>query len=244
VGRAQVFFLDEFNGNALGPHWQQPPSDEWAYNVSGGQLNVTGLFFPNPPEGCCNTASTVSFFQGPSAPRDFRASVRMGWDPGTDQGIEVILGGVRQERLIEFGYDAWGGHAPAIYETNGLDFVRIPPPLPGMYEFTVERRGSLYELSLDGVSVGTLAGGEGQLGFIQFRFWGPAREPLGPLLIDRVEVVPTPGAMIALALTAVLRTNCRRRRECPVHGNLLPALGLQAPSDVPSMSFTSTEARS
>jgi hypothetical protein len=216
AGRAQVFFLDEFNGNALGPHWQQPPSNYWAYNVSGGQLNVTGLLYPNSPKGCCNTAAMVTTFAGP--PQDFRVSTRMGWDPGVDQGISIALfGGDRHGQLAEFGYQAWGGRTPAIFAHNNRDFLMTPPPPPGMYNFTIERHGSLYQFSIDGVSIGVLTGHELELNAIVYRFWGPALAPLGAFHIDRIEVVPAPSGLAAFGVLAALGPGIRRPRR-PNHG--------------------------
>jgi hypothetical protein len=210
AGRAQVFFLDEFNGNALGPQWVQPPSFHWAYDVSGGQLNVTGLFYPGNPKSCCNNTTTGAVFVGP--PADFRVSVRMGWDPGTGQGLSVFLNGGQGHRLAEFGYEAWGGREPAIFAFNNIEFLRVPPPAPGMFEFTIERRGSQYDFRLDGVSIGMLTSGTAALNTVGLTFRGPARAPLGAFHVDRVEVVPAPGAIIAFALPAVLSANRRRRR--------------------------------
>jgi hypothetical protein len=210
AGRAQVFFLDEFNGNDLGPHWSRPPARDWAYDVNGGQLNVTGLFYPSSPKSCCNQTVIATSFTGP--PGDFRVTARMGWDPGTDQGIIVRLSGVQQEGLINFGYRAWGGHTPAVFAFNGFDTVQAAPPPPGMYEFTMERRGSLYQFTLDGASVGTLTSGTGQLGFIELEFWGPARAPLGAFHVDRIEVVPAPAGTSALALLICTGAQRRRRR--------------------------------
>jgi hypothetical protein len=209
AGRAQVYFLEEFNGNALDPRWQQPPSGHWGYNVSGGQLNVTGLFYPGFGKGCCNQATAGTVFIGP--PADFRVSVRMGWDAGTDQGLTFFLNTGQGGRLVEFGYEAWGGRGPDIYAFNGLDYLRAPPPGPGMFDFTIERHGSLYDFRLNGVSIGTLAGSTAALNTLGFIFVGPWRGPLGAFHVDRVEVVPAPGAMMAFALPAVLSANRRRR---------------------------------
>ena len=37
---AQTVFFDDFDGNALLPHWIQPPPSYWEYNVSSSMLNV------------------------------------------------------------------------------------------------------------------------------------------------------------------------------------------------------------
>jgi hypothetical protein len=213
AGRAQVFFLDEFNGSDLAPHWSRPPAGDWAHNVSGGRLNVTGLFYPSNPKSCCNGAATGTTFTGPEA--DFRVTAGMGWDPGTDQGISIELsGGEFHVPLVEFGYRAWGGRTPAIYAWNYRQTLELPPPPPGLYEFTIGRHGSQYEFSVDGVAIGTLTGGTANLNRIVLRFWGPARDPLGAFHVNRVEVVPTPGGLAALGML-VLGAGRRRSHRRP-----------------------------
>jgi hypothetical protein len=214
AGKAQVFFLDEFDGDDLGPHWRQPSSDRWAYNVSGGQLNVTGLFYPSNPKTCCNHTAIGTVFVGP--PADFRVRARMGWDAGTLQGLSIFLAGEGRS-LVEFGYDTWSAMPDGIFAHNNIQFLRASPPAPGMYEFAIERRGSLYEFSLDRVTLGTLEGDTTPLDFIGLSFWGPAREPFGAFHIDRIEVVPVPSGLAAFGVLAALGSGVRRPRR-PNHG--------------------------
>jgi hypothetical protein len=209
--RAQAFFLDDFIGSDLAAHWRRPPARDWAYNVSGGQLNVTGLFYPGNPKGCCNNTSIGTLFDGPSG--DFRITARMGWDPGTDQGILVRFGS-----SFIFGYQAWGGQTPRVFALNGLDTVEMPPPPPGMHEFTLERRGATYRFSLNGAPVGSLAADDYPLRSLDVLFWGPGfQAPLGPLHVDRIEVVPTPSGFAAFGVLAALGPGIRRPRR-PNHG--------------------------
>ncbi|MCH9058555.1 MAG: hypothetical protein IIB55_08000, partial [Planctomycetes bacterium] len=72
----QTVFFDDFEGNALLPHWSQPPPSRWEYNVSNSMLNVTGLFYPSHPKSRSNFAIMGAWY----APQtDFRIDVRMGW---------------------------------------------------------------------------------------------------------------------------------------------------------------------
>src|SRR2546422_3364689 len=61
LGQAPVFF-DDFEGNALLPHWGQPPPSCWQYNVSNSMLNVTGLFCPSNPKAGGNYADLIAGF--------------------------------------------------------------------------------------------------------------------------------------------------------------------------------------
>ena len=58
----QTVFFDDFDGNALLPHWSQPSPSAWEYNVSNSMLNVTDLFNPSHPESPTNFASMGAFF--------------------------------------------------------------------------------------------------------------------------------------------------------------------------------------
>src|SRR5436189_3712802 len=77
---AQPVFFDDFDGNALLPHWQQPPASDWAYNVSNSMLNVTGLFNPSNPDVHGNYTIMGAAF-APQA--DFRLDAWVGWEATT-----------------------------------------------------------------------------------------------------------------------------------------------------------------
>ena len=79
---AQIVFFDDFDGDELLPHWSLPDRSRWEYNVSGGMLNVTGLFYPGPMPGHPDSGNFAAMGAQFAPQGDFRVDARMGWDPG------------------------------------------------------------------------------------------------------------------------------------------------------------------
>jgi hypothetical protein len=70
-----LVFFDDFEGNALAPHWSQPPAPDWQYNVSNSMLNVTALLYPSHPKSPVNLANMGA----PFAPQmDFQLDANNG----------------------------------------------------------------------------------------------------------------------------------------------------------------------
>jgi hypothetical protein len=212
---AQPVFFDDFNGNALLPHWNQPPPSQWAYNVSNSMLNVTGLFYPSSPESPINFTSMNALF-APQA--DFRMDVWMGWEAG-DRPHRlniVVLGGMGAGgRLAEFGFrdEADFSQIPVILADAGEGLVMMPAPHPGNYQFTITRVGRQFDFFFDGQPFASLPvtfdlGADG----VAFDFGGPFPGQLGPLHIDRVQVIPAPGIFV-LPFALIFRCARRRRQQ-------------------------------
>jgi hypothetical protein len=116
---ARADFIDEFNGSALAPWWQQPPPSNWVYNVSGGMLNVLDLTYPNNPKSPENFATIVALFD--PVPGDFQATVRMGWDPrvGGARAMTFDLGDTAGHLLASFGYNEFVAGGPYVQVEGG-----------------------------------------------------------------------------------------------------------------------------
>jgi hypothetical protein len=208
---AQPVFFDDFDGPDLLPHWSVPPPENWEYNVSGGMLNVTDLHFPGIPHLESNFATIRASFETQT---DFRLDVWMGWDREPAEQYDELAVGVMSPTggiMAEFGLRYPGG-PPVIGASAGAGSIRVPPPPPGMYQFTVTRIGSEFEFYLDGEHFGSLpdefwlpAGG------VRFFFSKPFPGEMNPYHVDRVRVVPTPGAVVVVSAVCVLA--CARRRR-------------------------------
>jgi hypothetical protein len=99
---AQPVFFDDFDGNALLPHWGLPRPEDWAYNVSNSMLNVTGLFYPSDPDFPSNGAIMGASY----APQhDFRMDVWMGWEAGArPHALNITVTGAPGGGLADFGF--------------------------------------------------------------------------------------------------------------------------------------------
>ncbi len=129
---ARPVFFDDFDGNALLPHWETPPASHWQYNVSNSMLNVTGLFFPSVPKFGGNYV-IIGAAYAPQA--DFQADVWMGWEPGDPPhrlGFNVI--GPQGQGVATFAYRN-DGLAPDIFAGTGTVGTSAPAPAPGMHHF-------------------------------------------------------------------------------------------------------------
>jgi hypothetical protein len=205
---AQTVFFDDFDGNALLPHWGHAPS-RWEYNVGGGVLNVTNVVYPSSPKSPVNFASMSTSF----APQgDFRVNARMGW--GTVEGVfeldlRVQNGGGILGRVgyAENPYD--NIHGVFGWAFNGPVFTRPSPP-PGIYEFSIARIGTNYEFYFEGTRFATFAGGYSNgLDRISLTFSSRYPGPSGPFQVDLIQVVPAPAAGIVLLGAQLL---VRRKR--------------------------------
>ena len=219
----QTVFFDDFEGNALLPHWSQPPPSHWEYNVSNSVLNVTALLSPSNP----HAPSNIAIMGAPYAPQtDFRIDVRMGWEQGAaPHGLTFFLVGAQGQLMASFGYNKEPGFGPAPVISagaSGRGISRLAPP-PGMHRFTITRIGAEFQFHLDGNffatfpdTFGTPAAG------VSFVFVGPFPGQLGSLHIDRIKVVPAPASLFVFVGTAI---GCaRRKRRAP--GPCLPRLSL------------------
>ena len=199
-GAALGQFFDDFNGPALLPHWNpgSPPA-HWAYDFSGGMLNVTGLFHPSLPKVGSNNAYMTAFF--PQLGEDFVASVRMGWDAGDGRGMSVVVGN-EITALGRFGVTEQMAGGPVIFGSTGtsaLNLATAPPA--GMHEFQIVGTGSSVSFILNGSLLWVLprppGGGPNSVGFA---FISDYPNPLfAPLRVDFVQVLPNPSTVLALA---------------------------------------------
>ena len=210
---AQTVFFDDFEGNALLPHWRLPPPSDWEYNVSNSMLNVTGLLFPSHPKSSSNFTSMGALF---SPQADFRMDAWMGWEAGDRPhrlGLEALGGATGSGIIATFRYanEAWLGPTPVILAGAGGQAVVMPAPPPGIYQFTITRVRTQYEFYLDGNLFARLRGSGIAATGVGFDFLGPYPGQFGPFHIDRVQVVPAPGALF-FALPVALTCIKRRRR--------------------------------
>ena len=208
---AQPVFFDDFDGNALLPHWIQPPASDWQYNVSNGRLNVTNLLYPSSPISPGNTAVMEASF----APQmDFQLDARMGW--GSAAGVarfelEILTpgGGI----VGHLGYCelvCGGSGAPGIFGATTSGIMQLPSPPPGMYDFRVDRAGGQWRFYFEGNLFANLTSPyTGPIGGVGFFFSSPYPGQSGPFYVDRVQVVPAPGVLGAAALASILAV--RRR---------------------------------
>lgn len=84
---------------------------------------------------------------------------------------------------------------------------------PGLHEFKMMRSGAQMTYFLDGNEIGTLATNGVQGAYwlrLMFDVDYPAGLPMGPMMVDRVSVVPCPTGGLAIAVLGVLGS--RRRR--------------------------------
>ncbi len=214
---AQPVFLDEFDGNQLAPHWVLPPASRWEYNVSGGMLNVTGLFYPSAPKAGYNTADMTAGFNGAGI-SDFEFLVRAGWDPripGSDRQITLAVASgsatIGQFRYVEAGSSA-SAFLALSNGTGGPPGVIVPSP--GLHDFHFARMGAELQFSFDGALVATLptvvAGSPTQV-YLQFSIGWP-NQGLSPIHVDSVAVVPGPPTLAAFAVGAIVAVVKRRWR--------------------------------
>lgn len=207
----QPVFFDDFDGDDLLPHWGQVPA-YWEYNVGGGMLNVTGLFFPSQPTTPHNLAWIEA---GLPAQGNFQVDVWMGWDEGLPpQGVSLQLGAgpVFDPPIATVSY--WNTlNGPIVSASAYLHYsptnVSIAGPPAGIHRFTISRMGNQFEFSVNGEAFANLTGTAAPASLLGLFFYGPYPGELGTLHVDRIQIVPAPGAM--LLLTMMMAATRRRR---------------------------------
>ncbi len=205
---AQTVFFDDFDGNALLPHWYQPPASHWQYNVSNSMLNVTGLLVPSNPKSPGNYTEIAALF----APQtDFQMDVWMGWEAGDDpHRLTIHVGGPfgGSPIIASMGYANDG--VPIIQATATSQSAFMPAPPPGIHHFTISRTAAQFNFYFNGSPFASFHDNFGTpAAAVWFDFVGPYPGALGAFHIDQIVVVPTPGSLILFLAVPFLGT--RRR---------------------------------
>jgi hypothetical protein len=211
---AQPVFFDDFDGNALLPHWNQPRPSDWQYNVSNSELNITALLNPSNPKSPVNSAVMTAAYTPPLG--DFAMDVWMGWDgdPGQNYQINFSAMGTGGQLMATFGFRHAFGQPPQIFASATRTFLVAPAPPPGMYHFTISRTAAQFEFDLEGQRFAVLSDDFAiPSAGIGFFFSTPYPGQMPPMHIDRVQVVPTPGSLV-LGPALVLWCGRRRNRSC------------------------------
>lgn len=206
AAHAQTVFFDDFEGNALLPHWTHSPPGEWVYSVSNSQLHVEELPWPSKPKNPTNSAgmfTRITPLEG-----DFRVRVRMGWEANSFPVMQFLLTDSSAHLITQFGYS--GGDIYA--RTGRTQPMFFPGPPQGMHEFVVDRVESQLTFILNGELLVTLDGSSGDLLQFTIVFGTPYPGPvLDPLHVDLVHIVPASGAAIVLVITSGIVMTKRRR---------------------------------
>ena len=211
----QTVFFDDFEGNALLPHWSQPPPSHWEHTVSNSMLNVTGLLYPGIPHFSTNYVIIGARY----APQtDFRADVWMGWDQFTPPhrlAFHVI--GSQGQGIATIGYrwDGAFGPNPVIFAGGGGQAVGIPPPPPGIYHFTITRVAAEFNFYFEGDLFATfpdIFGTPAAIVSLMFLGSSDPNATFGALHMDRIWIVPAPGSIL---VSTVLLAGCARRKRHP-----------------------------
>lgn len=206
--RAQ--FFDDFNGDALAPHWEplwaSPTS--WNYQVANGLLTVNSLNAPSSGGSNWNYQYLDTFMTPVYG--DFTAIAVMGLTAGSHRSISMRLSGTQAGGLGEFIYNETGvvGIGPG-------GTTVLPMTLePGLHEFRIVRAGAQISYFVDGLHIGTLANSNVDQGAywlrLRFEVDYPAGLPMNPMMVDRVSVVPCPTGGLGIVVLGVL--GIRRRR--------------------------------
>ena len=202
----QTVFFDHFEGDALLPHWTQPPPSHWEYSVSNSQLHVEELLWPSNPKDPTNSAgifTRITPLEG-----DFRVRVRMGREANSFPVMLFLLTDSNGHGITAFGYSS--GRISA--RTGLTRPMFFPAPPPGIHDFVVERVGSQATFILNGEPLVTLTGSTDDLLQFSLVFSGPYPDPgLDPLHVDLVHIVPAPGAAVVLMITGGMAMTRRRR---------------------------------
>ena len=207
----QTVFFDDFEGNALLPHWSQSPPSRWEYNVSNSMLNVTALLRPSHPKSPSNFAAMGASFEPQT---DFRIDVRMGWEQGAaPHRLTFHLMGAQGQGLTSFGYsnDPGFGPNPVIFGGASGQSINISALLSGMYEFAIARVAAEFSFYFEGNLFATFPDTFGlPVAGVSLFFLGPFPGQLGALRIDRIRIVPAPGSIL---VSMVLLMGCARRKR-------------------------------
>ena len=202
----QTVFFDDFEGNALLPHWTHSPPGEWVYSVSNSQLHVEELPWPSQPKNPSNQAgmfTRITPLEG-----DFRVHVRMGWEANS---IPLMLFSISDSSTHLIA--AFGISSGEIYARTGLTQpMFFPAPPPGMHNFVVDRVGPEVRFTLNEQLLLTLpdAAPGGLLSFHLLFSVPYPNAGFDPVHIDLVHIVPAPSVMIALMITSGMAITKRR----------------------------------
>ena len=158
----QTVFFDDFEGNALLPHWSQPPPSHWEYNVSNSMLNVTALLSPSNP----HAPSNIVIIGASYAPQtDFRIDVRMGWEQGEPPhrlGFHIVAPTGHFVASVGYRHEPAFGPVPIIFggaSNQGATFVA---PDPGIYHFTITRIAAQFRFYFEGSLFATFPDASGR----------------------------------------------------------------------------------
>ncbi len=208
VAAAGPVFFDDFDGDALLPHWVQPPATNWDYQVANGRLTVSRLRYPSSPKSTGNYTGIGAGFAQQNG--DFRMDAWVGWEVGQSPhrlDVSVLTASPPSGFLATFSYNS----GSLVFGVNGGAARTIPAPVAGIHQITIGREGSSFYFGLDGVHVGTFADPfQAPAGGIYFFFVGPYPGTLAPLTVDRVQVVPVPNALLFAGASGCLLTFRRR----------------------------------
>jgi hypothetical protein len=222
---AQTVFFDDFQGPALAPHWIAPPPEHWDFNFNGGMLNVTNLLYPSHPHSSLNWADMFAHFPAQS---DFRADIWIGW-PQTPTGQQTghhvgfyLLGsqgnGVAFVEYTNFGHLA---PYPVIVAGTGTQGSTLPAPLPGINHFVITRTGGQFLFDVNGVTVAVFPDLSSRPATtVWMAFTGPFPGELAPLYVDRIQIVPCPGASTVGMGIVLLGSGRSRKRALPSRGTV------------------------
>lgn len=190
--RAQ--FFDDFDGNALAPHWQilDDFPGAWDYGVSGGLLTVNSLNSPASMGSPTNYQRIDANF--PPVAGDWIARVTMGWEPGSMREMRIRLS-TTQAIFAEYAFSDVGA-VPRIIMSASSPPVFAAAPASGMHEFEVHRTGAQMHFYFDGAIQLSLPAPAPHLPLSQIRIGFdvayPEGLPMSPLYVDRVSIVPAP----------------------------------------------------
>jgi hypothetical protein len=213
-GRAQ--FFDDFDGDALAPHWEplwtSPTS--WNYQVANGLLTVNSLNAPSSGGSPTNYQRLDAF--PPPVYGDFTATIVMGMGSGGSGGQAMFM----QLAGTEGGVLGWfifsqgpTGTGVSMYAGSGSS-GQVLDIDPGLHEFTMMRTGSQMSFLLDGIPLATLAHPGAAQGVrwvrLGFEVEYPGGLPMAPMMVDRVSVIPAPTQSL---LTLIALGVCTRRRR-------------------------------
>ncbi|MBX3402577.1 MAG: hypothetical protein KF699_04095 [Phycisphaeraceae bacterium] len=210
--RAQ--FFDDFDGDALAPHWQTvwPEPEAWDYEVSGGLLTVNSLNLPSSFGSPTNYQMLDTFI--PPFFGDFTATAVMGLTAGSHRSISVQVAGSQVGgpptilARMTFGDSGILAFGPGPVSSQPLELE------PGLHEFRMIRTGSQMAYFVDELHLGSLptSATHGAYWFrLMFDVDHPQGLPMTPILVDHVSIVPT-SATGAIALALFSMANSRRRR--------------------------------
>ena len=198
---ADPVFFDDFDGDDLKPWWSKSPPNFWKYTVADSLLKVTYL-----KEFSASIGTKFDPLSG-----DSEARAAMGWaeSNGYDQEFSFAISG-DASWLASFGFTEKMGDYVVRVSVPGGPYLKFPAPPPGIHDFAILRQAGEFHFVLDDRLLAVLPDSSGDpITKVGFHF--TAVGPIDPLLIDRVQVVPPPGAMALLLGGACMAARRTRR---------------------------------